>query len=455
MELEDDLGEDPTAIDGLRDDIIATAYGLQEDQVPGILERIRRTLGLGQNLIRDGDLIEASKPMAEDLPQLGAATSDFAPWLREIRNMRSNDLKEIQRAVFGGDFGVWFKQYQDLKGRPELIAKAAQQMFRDISFEEFLNEPNTEKGIEIIRFAVKENIYLGTKYYANFIEFGLRPLGFSSLPNFDLSIKEYIELISVIGTARVQDYLNSPDFKNLRPSQRMEGLMKKLKEGGFLLERKDLRNLLLNCLPLQLTAQVNKEDLYSIEKDPLSLDLHNSLPEKRQEAVERYYQHYLESFERDGASYYYRGRFLSELLKVPFKADLEVYKEYGRNTARELLSRYSEGGYSGEAYKYIQTQQRLLFSNYLTDSLRPFNQKEIIQLLSWLQGEIDGLIGPLGEKLDLSTEEVGPQMTPGDTTDRRDPQRAKQRKYEKPCGSVLFFPLFLAECRACCQGCFS
>ena len=206
------------------------------------------------------DIQEAVQGLIEMLIQYynTGSIDYYAPWLN---GRRSNELEAIQKAVFGPIVEEWLKKKQNLKGRPALVEAAANRMAKDPE----LGQSGVEIAIEMIRFAAANMFGLGTTDFNTFIS-SFRKQGFSNLPDIVISVNDYMELISLLGTTYIQEYLNSVGFEQLPRSERLNGLIGKLKDRGLSFNRINWRKDIFYALPYQLTAKVKRADLLTFRE---------------------------------------------------------------------------------------------------------------------------------------------------------------------------------------------
>ena len=198
------------------------------------------------------------------------------------------DEKAIRKGIFGEWIDDWLRRHEK-NGKKEEVADALAALLKDQEFLGILRDAATEDvPVEIIRFAVKNNFYLGTKSLAIFLrglkteskEVGLE----KKIPVFSMPILSYVQLITALGNTGIQAYLESAAFKGTPASERLVGLLEKIREIGLPFDSDNLGQI-YSALPQKLSPTVNKDDIQLVQLPKLVYDqLQKALADSRVQA---------------------------------------------------------------------------------------------------------------------------------------------------------------------------
>ncbi|MCX5681744.1 MAG: hypothetical protein NT079_05685 [Candidatus Omnitrophica bacterium] len=187
-----------------------------------------------------------------------------------LRNFETEDNTATSRReeIFGKGVEAFLVNHKPIKGKANdygLIKKAAEAFHKDKGFWDDIKSGKQDLPTALIRFAVKQNIRLGTSYVRIFIQYYREafPEDLTDEQIFwDISFKDFINLRAYLADPGIQTFIDK-DLHRWPPWERLEVLVEKMKESGLVLESEFLRDV-TGSLPKMLTPQFLKTELRAI-----------------------------------------------------------------------------------------------------------------------------------------------------------------------------------------------
>lgn len=174
---------------------------------------------------------------------------------------------QVRQAVFGEGIDGWLLQHRK-NGRKEELEQIVAEFFKDREFRDAVGAMAKEDvPVEIIRYAVRHQIALGTKSMGTFLEamrkearkYGLE----KKMPAFSMTISGYVQLIVILADRRVQEYLDGEQFDKMPASERLAELVERIGEFGLVLGSSSLGNI-HGALPFQLSSRVTRDRIHKV-----------------------------------------------------------------------------------------------------------------------------------------------------------------------------------------------
>ncbi|MCR4337577.1 MAG: hypothetical protein NUV91_07215, partial [Candidatus Omnitrophica bacterium] len=179
-------------------------------------------------------------------------------WLGDLV---SQDSAEIRRTIFGAEIEDWLSNLPARGDSGRRIA-AGKRILADQEFINAMSSPDAEIGIEVIRYAVRNQLDLGTKSLVVLVG-ELRKLAPENLrrkiKETPLPIDMYVELMTILGHQQVQDYLQG-EMMEIPAEDRLVGLVDKMIETGLNLRSENLGQI-YSALPSELGRGIRKRDV--------------------------------------------------------------------------------------------------------------------------------------------------------------------------------------------------
>jgi len=215
-----------------------------------------------QALLPSNEQIAATYQLPGDFEDLNLAAGrtgmEGVTWYEGLEGL---NLEQVRKKIFGENIDQWLKYYEEY-GRKDIRIETAKTLLGDPGFIEMLkNRAKNDLALEIIRFAVRKNIYLGTQNLKTFLV-TLKQEADQSMkglfPEVGLPIISFVQFISDLGM--MQEYLNSESFWGMNAEDRLAMLAAKIKEMDLPLNSDNLPSLHAG-LPMRLSVRVSKEDI--------------------------------------------------------------------------------------------------------------------------------------------------------------------------------------------------
>ena len=182
-----------------------------------------------------------------------------------FEGVNRSTLTDARRGIFGDNLENWLEMH-NRNGGTVAREEAAKDLLND---EEFINRiksiPKDDVALEIIRFAVRKNLYLGTKSFKLFLDALKQHAGpdiRKQIPNFSIPIKSFVQVIA--GVAMAHDYLDNGEFKNLGREDKLAAIVGEIRRLKMELDSDNLGHI-YSALPGQISANVKKEDVQKVE----------------------------------------------------------------------------------------------------------------------------------------------------------------------------------------------
>ncbi len=171
---------------------------------------------------------------------------------------------DVRKKIFGENVESWLNLH-NRNGDTGARIEAARQLLRDDEFiDRIKNIAKDDVALEIIFFAIKKNIYLGTKSFKLFLD-ALKQQANKDvkkyIPTFSMPISSFVQLISNIGM--IQESLDR-ELLEKPANERLVGLVEKIRELGLKLDSDNLGHI-YSALPNRLSAKVKKDDIQLVQ----------------------------------------------------------------------------------------------------------------------------------------------------------------------------------------------
>ncbi|VAX36803.1 hypothetical protein MNBD_UNCLBAC01-1307 [hydrothermal vent metagenome] len=227
-----------------------------------------KLLGMGLNMTSQELYMALPFQLSKNITILNFSSQDNGSQIEEeklsdiIFTHRQSNMLNIRKSIFGINVESWLEKHTDIKDQS--VEDSVDRLLKDTRFLSYMsNVDSDDAGLAIIKFAIDNQIYLGTFSYEVFLKELKKslPKGLKKKVKINrVLIHDYVTIISFLGSPGMQNYLNDGDFKGLSQYDKLYSLTKKLEDLGVVAGNIHLGKI-YSILPFKLSNKVLKEDV--------------------------------------------------------------------------------------------------------------------------------------------------------------------------------------------------